>query len=108
MPKGITYLGKHSYNDFGITMSPVREVGIPNKKKTKLTVPFSNVTYDYSELFGSQVYEERTIKYTFNIANRGIQTKDEMNWVKTSLINWLMNSTVNNLYTTIITQGFTS
>jgi hypothetical protein len=92
MPSGITYLGKHSYNDFGITLAPSREIGIPNKKKTKLTLPFSNVTYDYSEIFGSQTYEERTLKYTFNIAGRAIRTKEEMNWIKTTLVNWLMNS----------------
>jgi len=92
MPSGITFLGKHSYNDLGITMATQREVGIPNKKKSKLTVPFSNVTYDYSEIFGSQTYEERTIKYTFNIANRAIREKYEMNWIKTQVINWLMNS----------------
>ena len=92
MPSGITFLGKHSFNDFGITLAPGREIGLPNKKKTKLTVPFSNVVYDYSEIFGSQTYEERTLKYTFNIAGRAIRTKDEMNWVKTTLINWLMNS----------------
>lgn len=92
MPSGITFLGKHSYNDFGITMATQREVGIPNKKKSKLSVPFSNVTYDYSEIFGSQTYEERTVKYTFNIANRSIKRKDEMNWIKTVMINWLMNS----------------
>jgi hypothetical protein len=92
MPKGLSYLGKHSFNDFGITMAPAREIGIPNKKKTKLVVPFSNVTYDYSEIFGSQTYEERTLKYTFNVAGRAIKSKDEMNWIKTTLVNWLMNS----------------
>jgi hypothetical protein len=92
MPSGITFLGKHSYNDFGITMPPTREIGIPNKKKTKLTLPFSNVTYDYSSIFGSQTYEERTLKYTFNISGRSIRTKEEMNWLKTTVINWLMNS----------------
>jgi hypothetical protein len=92
MPNGITFLGKHSYKDFGITMAPSREIGIPNKKKAKVSLPFSNVVYDYSSIFGSQTYEERTVKYTFNIAGREIKTKDEMNWAKTVLINWLMNS----------------
>lgn len=92
MHSGITFMGKHSFKDLGITMAHKREIGIPNKKKIKQTVPFSNQTYDYSELFGSQVYEERPIKYTFNIANREIKTKAQMNMVKTEMINWLMTS----------------
>lgn len=73
-------------------MPPSRELSIPNKRKTKLSVPFSNKMYDYSEIFGSQVYEERNIKYNFNIAGRSVRTKDQMNWLKTTIINWLMNS----------------
>ena len=92
MFSGITYLGKHSYKDHGVTMANSREISIPNKKKTKLTLPYSNVVYDYSMIFGSQTYEERTIKYTFNIAGRQVKTKDQMNWLKTVMINWLMNS----------------
>lgn len=92
MHSGISFLGKHSYNDFNITMSNEREIGIPNKKKSKLSLPFSNAVYDYSDVFGEQTYEERQIKYTFNIADREIETKEEMNWVKTTLINWLMKS----------------
>ena len=90
MHSGLTYLGKHSYIDLGVTMSNSREISIPNKKKVKQSIPFSNVVYDYSEIFGSQVYEERTLKYTFNIAGRPVRTKDDMNWLKTTVVNWIM------------------
>lgn len=88
---GITFLGKHSYKDLGITMSPERNIGIPNKIKNKHRVPFSNVTYDFSRLYGEETYGERTLTYNFNIG--GIRaTKEQMVSEKTKIVNWLMHS----------------
>lgn len=86
---GIKYLGKHSYSDLGITMAPGCEIGIPNKKKILVNVPFSNEEYDFSEIYGSQTYEPRTLKYHFNIKDT---TKERMITKKTKILNWLMNS----------------
>lgn len=89
--KGITFLGKHSYKDLGITMPPQREIGIPNKIKNKRRVPFSNVIYDFSRLYGEETYEERTLTYNFNIG--GIRaTKEQMTAERTQIVNWLMHS----------------
>lgn len=71
----------------GVTMAPGKEIGIPNKKKIKVAVPFSNEEYDFSELYGSQVYEHRTLTYSFNIWDRN---KANMTAKKTRIINWLM------------------
>lgn len=86
---GIKYLGKHSYSDLGITMAPGREIGIPNKKKILVSIPFSNEEFDFSEIYGSQTYEPRTLKYPFNIQDT---TKERMITKKTKILNWLMNS----------------
>jgi phage-related protein len=89
---GIKFNGKHSLNDFGVTMPPEREIGFPSKEKILVKVPFSNVEYDFSELYGSQVYGHRPLKYSFNIFNRSYYTPETMNIQKTVIINWLMNS----------------
>jgi phage-related protein len=89
---GIKFNGKHSLNDLGVTMPPEREIGFPSKEKVLVKVPFSNVEYDFSELYGSQVYGPRPLKYSFNIFNRNYYTPETMNIQKTVIINWLMNS----------------
>ncbi|OIJ12714.1 phage tail protein [Anaerobacillus alkalilacustris] len=86
---GINFNGKHSYNNFGITLAPGKTIGIPSKNKIFVTVPFSNQKYDFSELYGDQTYTERTLTYSFNIKD---QSKKHMTTKKTEIINWLMNS----------------
>lgn len=66
---GIEFNGKHSYKDFGLTISEFN-IGNPSKIKIQERVPFSNTVYDFSELYGEQEYEERELSYTFNIGYR--------------------------------------
>lgn len=89
---GIKFDGKHSYNDMGYTMPAERDIGFPSKEKIIVQVPFSNVEYDFSELYGSQTYTSRPLKYQFNILKRGNYTPYAMQIEKTKLINWLMNT----------------
>lgn len=90
---GISFNGKHSYNEMGYTMpADGRDIGFPIKEKIVVKVPFSNVEYDFSELYGSQTYDSRTLKYTFNVLKRGNWTPQALHVEKTKLINWLMNS----------------
>jgi len=91
MMLGITFNGKHSYKDFGVTMAKGKSIGIPNKNKIKVTVPFSNIEYDFSELYGSQTYQPRPLSYPFNIY-KNYTGKVPMNMLRTQIINWLMNS----------------
>lgn len=90
---GIKFNGKHSYTDMGYTM-PIeeREIGFPSKEKILVKVPFSNVEYDFSEVYGSQTYSPRVLKYGFNVLKEGNWTHRAMEIQKTKLINWLMNS----------------
>ena len=69
MYTGIEFNGKHSLGDFGLTVSN-REIGYPSKIKRQERVPFSNTVYDFSNLYGGQEYEERSITYTLNLINK--------------------------------------
>ncbi|PEZ94195.1 phage tail protein [Bacillus cereus] len=90
---GIKFNGKHSYSDMGYTMpADGREIGFPSKEKIVVKVPFSNVEYDFSEVYGSQTYTSRPLKYDFNVLKRGNWTPQALHMEKTKLINWLMNS----------------
>lgn len=86
---GISFMGKHSYKDFGVTMAPGKEIGLPSKEKIKVKVPFSNVEYDFSRVYGEETYSPRPLSYPFNIAE---YSKANMNTKKTAITNWLMNS----------------
>lgn len=89
---GIKFDGKHSYDDMGYTMPAERDIGFPSKEKIVVQVPFSNVEYDFSELYGSQTYGSRELKYQFNVVRRGNYSPQAMQIEKTKLINWLMNT----------------
>ena len=90
--KGITFNGKHSYRDMDITMTGERTIGYPNKRKIKVAPPLSNITYDFSELYGDQVYEERTLTYRFNMVNYHELDYASVQHEATKVVNWLMNS----------------
>ena len=62
---GIIKSNKHSYYDFGLKIIS-REFNPPSKKKVKETLPYMNGSYDFSSLYGDNVYEERTVKYVFD------------------------------------------
>ena len=92
MTYGITFNGKHSWNDFGLRITD-REIGFPSKEKIKVKVPFSNVEYDFSELYGSQTYTDRELKYSFKVIEKtGLNVKERINLTKSILANWFMSS----------------
>ena len=89
---GIEFNGKHSYRNFGITVAE-KEVGYPEKEKIKVKVPFSNVEYDFSEIYGEQTYTPRPLTYTLNVLDKNkINTTERINVIETKLSNWLMNT----------------
>lgn len=65
-----------------------REIGNPSKIKRLERVAFSNQIYDFSELYGMQEYEERSLKYKFNI---GFGSYFEPFYIfESEVINWIM------------------
>lgn len=86
---GFKFLGKHTHKDYGLTLAPGSVIGSPKKKKITVAIPFSNHVYDFSEIYGDQVYEERPLTYKLNVAAKSIVG---MHQKKVVLTNWLMNS----------------
>ncbi|NWO06698.1 MAG: phage tail protein [Alteromonadaceae bacterium] len=88
--KGITFNGLHSYEDLGLTIKE-KEIGNPEKEKALVEVPFSNLEYDFSELYGDQNMSSRALSYTFNVYNAKYFTKEQMVRLKTRAVNHFMN-----------------
>lgn len=95
MLTGIEFDGIHS-KEYGLTVSELI-IGNPSKIKIQERIPFSNVNYDFSNLYGGQEYEERPITITFNILNKGAITNHNFkenythfNIFETQVLNWIM------------------
>lgn len=78
---------KASVDDFEASLA-TRNIGMPTKKSIKETVPFSNVTYDFSKINGELYWEERELEYVFEII---APTPEKLEELKTAFSNWVMN-----------------
>lgn len=78
---------KSSVDDFDASMAS-REIGEPKKKSIKETVPFSNKTYDFTKINGEIYWEERTLKYVFEII---ADSPEELEEKKKAFKSWVMN-----------------
>ncbi|MCM2675570.1 phage tail protein [Alkalicoccobacillus plakortidis] len=83
---GIEFNGLHSYRDLGLTIES-RNLGKPSKIKKMERIPYSNIEYDFSSLYGEQEWTERELTYTFNIA--GKKARHYFQELETQLLNWL-------------------
>ena len=83
---GITYNNKHSFNDLGLTVLNTRVVETPSKIKIAETVPFMNGSYDFSNLYGSNCYNERKLEYEFLIKARN---STELEFKRMQVDQWL-------------------
>lgn len=91
---GIKFNGLHSWKDFRITIKS-KEIGNPSPILIKDSVPYMHGQYDFSKLYGEIAYDERTLKYTFNIFDI---SKRNMNLLKIKVINWLKASEKTQLF----------
>lgn len=78
---------KASYDDFEANVKE-RKISAPKKKSIKETVPFSNVTYDFTAINGEIYWEERTLEYVFEIT---ANTPEELEEKKQLFVSWVMN-----------------
>ncbi|MCK1244906.1 phage tail protein [Streptococcus uberis] len=90
---GITFNGRHSFKDEGLLLLEDKEITIPEKNKIVISPPYSNNVYDFSTVYGGQLYKQRTLTYQIKIMNDNRSTKEAMNMTETKVINWLMGST---------------
>lgn len=85
---------KYSLDDFFFSMRE-RKIGEPTKKSIKETVPFSNKTYDFSNINGELYWNERSLEYIFECI---MPTPEEIEVAKIAFSNWLMLIQEANLY----------
>ena len=78
---------KASYDDFGASLAK-RNNQMPSKKSIKETVPFSNVTYDFSAINGELYWEERELEYIFEMF---ASTPEKLEEMKIAFSDWVMN-----------------
>ena len=65
-----------------------RKIKMPAKKQIKETVPFSNKTYDFSDINGEVYWEERELEYIFEIT---AETPELLEELKLKFADWIMN-----------------
>lgn len=78
---------KASHDDFDASLKE-RRISAPKKKSIKETVPFSNLTYDFSAINGEVYWEERELAYVFEII---ADNPEQLERKKTRFVNWVMN-----------------
>lgn len=76
-----------SYDDFGASVAE-RKITKPKKKSIKETVPFSNVTHDFSAINGELYWEEGKLEYVFEI---DADSAEELEEIKIPFVSWIMN-----------------
>ena len=92
MSFSFTYLGKRPEDFDEYAKLFTHEIGYPKKVKLLKDVPFSNVDYDFSTIYGEQTYENRKVKYIINAVHKGTIENTGMHSVANSIINWVMSS----------------
>lgn len=85
---------KLSHDDFSASLA-LRKIGQPKKKVIKESVPFSNITYDFSAINGEVYWEERELDYVFEIIADDPEQLEEL---KKAFASWVMNIINQNLF----------
>lgn len=92
MSFSFTYLGKRpeDFDDYAKVFS--HEIGYPKKVKLIKDVPFSNVEYDFSTIYGEQTYDNRLVKYKINAVHKGSLENIGMHKVANQIVDWVLSS----------------
>lgn len=77
-----------STRDFGLTIGRGVEIGYPDKNKKIEPLAWTNVQYDFSNLYGSQQYTNRLLKFPIHIMNK---SESSIYFQNTKILNWLMS-----------------
>lgn len=63
--KGVKFGEHHSYDSWGLLMSPNWEIGLPEIKEKKIDIEGADGELDYTEYFGGVKYGNRKLKFEF-------------------------------------------
>lgn len=85
---------KYSYDDFSASVKERKKIS-PRKKSIKGTVPFSNITYDFSDINGEVYWEESEWHYVFEITASSAERLEEK---KIAFKSWIMNAIKEKIY----------
>lgn len=85
---------KASFDDFEASVKE-RTIKDGKKKEAKDTVPFSNLTYDFSAINGEVYWEEKELEYIFEIT---ADTPEELEEKKIAFKSWIMNVMAEDLH----------
>ena len=77
----------HSYDDFDASVAE-RRIIKPKKKSIKESVPYSNITHDFSAINGEVYWEEAQLEYDFEII---ADSAEELEEKKQPFLSWIMN-----------------
>lgn len=83
-----------SYDDFEASVKE-RKIIDGKKKEIKESVPFSNVTYDFSKIDGELYWEEKELEYILEIT---ASDPEELSIKIQAFKSWVMNVVAENLY----------
>lgn len=84
--RGITFNNVHSIKTFDLYVNKL-DISPPSKIKIYESVPFMNGSYDFSYIYGGNSFENRTIKYSFELIE---ESKINLNIAKIRVENWLL------------------
>lgn len=87
----VNFNGRNSFDDMRLILLGI-EIGIPDKKKVVVTIPFSNESYDFSSVYGGQLYEQRTIKCKFEVQSSVKTPRLSLMTLRTQVVNWLFGT----------------
>ncbi|MBR0340746.1 MAG: hypothetical protein IJH64_00575 [Oscillospiraceae bacterium] len=76
MITGIEINGKHSFRDFGALLAR-RSFEYPEELQVVEGVPYSNIEYNFTDLFGEQVLMRRDVIYRFKFVDVDKTVNDE-------------------------------
>ena len=84
---GIRIKNLHSFHDFNLFIKS-RNIGLPEKKSIRETVPFMVGYFDFSALNGAPAWNERKIEYSFDVIG---DTPQALENELTKVMDWLCN-----------------
>lgn len=63
---GFTFNGRHS-SEFDMRVLDTKQITLPQKRKSLIQLPYSSKQVDLSNVYGENVYDERTITFPCKI-----------------------------------------